>query len=950
MKTFEIELDKIDLSKKVLRPSSLFEDITQFSQIANISDDVLKTIYKFQLKGANSDIQEIYLDDIYREYLNCEQSLGSDPIYTPYEKNELTNLFASFISPLPEMARAKNQTIKALSDAMENEEINHTQTASIIQLVEFTKELSSDLVETFKKIQKFDAEFDLSQYFVENYNEQEVQEKDKKDDLDVIAKNLKSMNKNSQNATLEDFISLHDKIENNLFVSSLFIHSIYFDISNFPLSSDNSNIGEVKLKINELNYQMYGAELFRLIGRYYAYNKIKKKMDQSNDHAQELVENFNNYQRLKEQKIEYLNSITESIREKVNEYISIFKLHSNLSFIPSINEVTQSFYAHLMKQEYIDFFDDKNLDGYSKVLRENEGISKLSSILLKFEEQLLDEDENADLKYLSMFLNKTCRTKKNIELLSSNSFYDIFYKSTIEGWSDNLVESIEDILPALNNHSINKTLSEQNSGSLLMLLKNKEYQNTIINHFNPNINFESLETILEMNSEVFKQIFPQVDESDSLFLENLIKIISFNHFDYSKIQIDEDSKKLISKLKDIKFEHIEALLTTLNNFEIVKKATLHGFYNDEFIDINDVEDQNHLCNFVSQNLKDIEQKVQLFEQIKGCMKGSRSTSLRDDLIQIANNQGPEFFKKYFYGFGNLNIFEYQRVCNLLTQVENPKEMCRKRENKNSLIEAVKNLKEQKWRSLVNELKEEQNCENYSQIIESYYTKDIKKISATSKSEFIDDVIDLRKIIDPQNYQSLLELIDEDQNQTIGYIISQIKNGMPNTEIKEFLELYKNDSDFNELPPQQIFRTYKKIDTQKKQAKSESIDEQVEDNFDELKKLFELNKQNFDFVKAIIEEGFQVKTRRFIGENYIPTNHIFKNIHGKYEDKSEVDNNFYKALDLLIKNKVLIHHIKKGKVLKSACVSINPHVGQIENESLREYMRQTLYERNNSGQY
>lgn len=632
-------------------------------------------------------------------------------------------------------------------------------------------------------------------------------------------------------------------------------------------------------------------------------------------------------------------------------------------YLASFLKVKNRLLNLLRRKEFQDYISKRDFKGYCLRQIDGNSILTIEDSLSKISEKC---EKDAVSEYLYLFTDERNRTKDKVAIYRDENFAEVWINAYNRGWGNVLTENLDNIKEELIDDDNLELLSEQETGALVLLLNNENFSNYFRKNGNARkLNYELLLQINEFDSKLFERVLANVDENDDDFLESLVRILSKNDHSYEKVKINDPLKRFVADVPDLNDDGIDNLSEVLNNFDQLQEIVSYGLapYN---VSIDNIEDKEEFCEWFAANKKQALERLMVFNEIKGFLRNPESEVQREKLMNIYRKNGDNFCSKFLPKFMRMGPLSYSRACDFFLEAENPRVVCRKRELNNALSFIVSSLNEKGWEDFISDIKKingdfEEKCisvfEKYNAFAEAEIKDKAKKscckaveeayvaIRGNKNENLVDRLIDLRseKKINNVTFEGTCLRIKDKSYRLAELIISQVELGMPAKEAERLL-IYSNDSDLEVIDPKDVVgKLYSAEEAVKEKPKKKGK------KFDYSSYNKYVTSQGFspDLVRVVIEDGFKInKAGKFIGMNYLIYRHLQHNVQGKF-DASVIYQQFGDIIEWLKKEKIIIHHTRKGGNLKdaSACISINPHVRDIESKPLQDYMANALYNRN-----
>jgi len=646
-------------------------------------------------------------------------------------------------------------------------------------------------------------------------------------------------------------------------------------------------------------------------------------------------------------------------KQRKNQFYKLLALHLyNFNLVETLKQKEKDMLFFLLKQkEFHDCSSTGRFEDYVVRINKKEDLSsKIKPVLEMISNKA--EDINAVPTYLDIFNAPKNRTIIKVGKLSNKNFVNLWINAFNNGWGDLLSENLDCLDGMIDNEKKLQKLSEQDSGALVLLLRNKSFNNYFRNKTIEDLDFESLAQLLGFDEELFEKVYPNVNENDTPFLESLINILSKNGQDCNNIQITDSSKKFIASIENVGYLSVNSILEVLNNFKAVQKAVSLGLTPFPG-NIEDILDKLKFSEWFVENKQKVLDELSNVEAVQQYIGNSKSALLRKRLIDIFKRHGNEFCDKYLHQFSELGPIAYQRICNLFASINEPKTICRKRELKDALKYVVSELDETKWQEFKSEITKsngdfEKHCRNVFKSYRAIARSEGKtiavrykggniivdayvKVKGTEHEELMDRLTDLGDI-STKIVESVCDYLSRGQFRLAELLVSQMEFEMPENEVKELLGLYRNDAELDDLTPDKLGIT---LYSAKKEMPKKKKTKEPEFDYTEFNDYVTELGFSPDLVRIIIEAGFKLRVAKFIGDNYTTYGNIRRNTISKAEDRAEAEHNFQSIIEWLLKENIIIHHSKKGRRYVGGCLSINPHYKKIESEPMREYMAHTV---------
>lgn len=461
-----------------------------------------------------------------------------------------------------------------------------------------------------------------------------------------------------------------------------------------------------------------------------------------------LLTSIKTFKKLKKEKIKYIQSKSEERKKRIYMPLALTLYGHNLFRIIENGKSKQDYLLNLLiQEEFKDHLSKESFSEYSSLIKHKQDIySLLTPAIKKIEEQV--EDDAAAPMYMDLFTKPKARSMPFSNLLTEDSFLEVWINSFNKGWGDVLDENMDCIEGILGNKNKLSILSEQESGALILLLKNNSFNSYFNKKNTKDMDFDLLHQLQELNQDLFEQVYPIVGK-DNVFLKSLVKLVSENGRDFSSINITNESKKFMSSLKEYDKADVDGIFDILSNFEKVQKSVSEGIASYAKR-IEDLENPLGFVRWFSKNKEYVLELADHIDQIKPYLKGSKSLSLRKTLIQFAKTHDLKTYGNCLRELRKLGEVPYERVCKLLTSLKSPKTICRKREQKKPLMYMASHSEKEEWDRFAGDiLRAGNNLEKrYDSILDSY------KVHTRLASGSEEEVISLEEEIIEQEIQEI----------------------------------------------------------------------------------------------------------------------------------------------------------------------------------------------------
>tara|TARA_Y100000310_G_scaffold345846_1_gene471191 strand:- start:72197 stop:75229 length:3033 start_codon:yes stop_codon:yes gene_type:complete len=653
-----------------------------------------------------------------------------------------------------------------------------------------------------------------------------------------------------------------------------------------------------------------------------------------------------------------------------------------LRHLEDVDSLHYSVMRHIHSQEFNDHAESGQFKEYVQRIKRGTILSQRLPAAVKRIEGLTD-DENAQASYFDIFNQPSNRTEERAMMLTRTDFLDLWGTAFNMGWGDILYEELPNLDQIINKPSSRSTLAQQESGALALLLRNTSFRNQF--RATPkNLDYELLEHLIEVDEELFGRAYDGAINGDNEFIMSLIRLRTAREYGSQVITITPDSKKVIIKSQEFSADSLEATLYVLENYETVNQAIAQqvtGAYTSPIHEIDDIEAFVH---WYYSNRTELEAELQIANIADRYVAPTHSTAVRQRVRQVykklesSDVDEDSFSRSRLRVLQDLDSLSSIRVLDTIDSLladpddsdssslrENPHTVFRHKDIRDTVKHMAQTASFDDWDEFSRDVVELGRTGNFARFRSKYSSGQISRAEQTALrdadlatitraytsvgthdiySSIPDRLALLRrnKGIDSRLLFQLTRKLEAEEYGLVEFITSQVENGMPIPEARAILEFYPNNEFFVEMPPAEMFKTYERSDQAQQQVAALPSDLQQEFDYSPFNQYVTGIGHNPDTIRNIIESGFKLHgAGRFIGDSYTRSQYIFNTAHGRAENKDDVERNFKDVVNFLLRERVLIHHSKKGRRWEGGCLSVNPHVSQIEAEPLREYLRHTL---------
>jgi hypothetical protein len=220
---------------------------------------------------------------------------------------------------------------------------------------------------------------------------------------------------------------------------------------------------------------------------------------------------------------------------------------------------------------------------------------------------------------------------------------------------------------------------------------------------------------------------------------------------------------------------------------------------------------------------DVVTQVHLYNELSPSLPNHLHGNSLQTTLRVAQQQGIPFSTKYLPMFKNLASPTYIRICSLMGEVDNIRDLVRDRDKREGLVYLARQLDGAEWSTFCEQIKTSDRTfggilDQYDAITKArgrkaantlngsrFIAQAYEAVVGTDAQDIFDDLLTIgnhHSLTDEIIAHTAQYLIDG-HNRLARLVVDQVHLGIPRDRLESLVDLYSSDEELEELPPQNI---------------------------------------------------------------------------------------------------------------------------------------------------